>query len=328
MIKTLAVIFVLLSTAVYGKEDGIYIAVGNGLHKMSSNDGIKWGNHEFKAKPAHNQLDLKYLVVGDGIAVAVGGYSKSNILVTLDGVKWEQIDFNIGVISGVVYEDGRFLAVGEGGRIAASEDGFKWKEVADAKVKDFLSDEAKELGLKKGIKSNLRAWRVLDGKLIGSGDNGFVVTTDDLKKWEMKRLEPQSRMYIEVAEDVGAVLCGDRSLHFSSDGDKWEEVGPKVADGDKFFSITHDGNRFLVNSKSGRGWESTDGKVWEALKNIEMPGKIKAVSPDMLYSFAASWRYTDDLKYSTDGGKKWKSAEIPGPVGITNIVWAPGFPKF
>ncbi len=75
---------------------GIYLAVGNGLHRLSSHDGITWSHHHFVGKPAHDQNDLKSLATGNGVAVAVGGFSRSNILTTRDGVKWHINDFNAG----------------------------------------------------------------------------------------------------------------------------------------------------------------------------------------------------------------------------------------
>jgi len=103
-------------------------------------------------------------------------------------------------------------------------------------------------------------------------------------------------------------------------------VAGKTGNRDRLSSLTHDGERFLINNRRGQGWESADGKDWRLVEGSTFPANIDAVRSDLIYSFQIYWKATEDLKYSTDGGKTWKSAEIPAPVGITDIVFAAGFP--
>ena len=313
---------------VSAKGEGIYIAVGNGLHRMSSNDGVVWENHVFVDKPGHNQNDLKSIAVGNDVCVAVGGFSKSNILSTTDGIDWHINKFNIGVLSGVIFLDGRFLVFGEGGAVAESKNGVDWERAGAADFREHLKEEADELGIDKPLKSNIRAWRHSNGVFMGSGDNGVLLTTCDFQKWNYPpRIEPYSRLYLESDEN-GFVVRGDRTLHFSPDGESWTEVTPKLEEKERLFTITHDGERFLVTSREGRGWFSDDGKTWEEAKGAEFPGTIMALRPDLIYSFASYYQFTEDLRYSDDGGKSWESAKLPAPAGVTNLIFAPGFPKF
>jgi len=311
-----------------GEEGGVYIAAGHGGHRMSSIDGITWTNHEFWDKPSHNQNDLKAIAAGNGICVVVGGFSKSNILTTTDGVEWHRNEFNMGVLSGVLYRDEKFLAFGEGGRIAASADGLKWERIGDANVREHLATEAESLGLEKSIKSNIRRWREAGGLYVGSGDNGFLITTRDFETWNYPaRIEPQSRLFIE-SDGAGFVVHGERSLHHSSDGETWTDVTPELAEKGRFSTLTHDGERYLLNDRSGNGWESMDGTEWSAIKDATFPNTIAALRPDLLYSFAIYWKYTEDLKVSTDGGKSWDSAILPAPAGITCLTRVPGMKPF
>lgn len=305
---------------------GLYIAVGNGLHRMASNDGVTWSQHQFVEKPGHNQNDLKALATGRGVVVAVGGFSKSNILTTKDGIEWHKNDFNAGVLSGVMFVNGSFVAFGEGGRVIESGDGHQWKPVGDAKTRDYLKTEAAKLGVAEPIKSNIRAWRHAGGRFVGSGDNGFLITTTDFQKWDYPpRIEPQSRLYIET-DGKGFVVVGESSLHHSSDGLTWTAVTPPLPDKTRFASLIHDGQRYLVNSRDGKGWASKDGRAWEPVANAKFPGSLAALRPDLIYSFATYWQYTENLQYSTDGGKTWKSAKIPAPAGVTRIIHAPELP--
>lgn len=303
-------------------EGGIFLAVGNGLHRLSSTDGITWSHHQFAGKPSHDQNDLKSLATGNGVAVAVGGFSKSNILTTRDGVEWHINDFNAGVLSGVIFVNDAFHAFGEGGKVIRSTDGLKWEVIGDAKTKDHLTAEAKKLGEAAPIKSNIRDWRHACGRFVGSGDNGFLITTTDFQKWEYPpRIEPRSRLYIST-NGSGFVVVGEATLHHSADGLEWTNVTPKLPESTKFGSLVFDGARYLVNTRKGTGYESTDCIEWKELKGVILPGTLAAVRPDLLYAFETYWKPTENLQYSTDGGKSWKSATLPAPAGITRIIRA------
>jgi len=304
---------------------GVYIAVGNGLHRMSSNDGLVWSNHVFEKDPGHDQTDLKHIAAGNGAVVVVGGFSKSNILTTRDGVDWLINDFNIGALSGVIFVDGQFYAFGEGARVARSPGGEEWEEVGERDAfRDFLRAEKEAGGLEKTIKSNLRAWRYANGTYVGAGDNSIVATTTDFKDWEFQRLEPRERLRPET-DGQAFVLWGGQSLFYSPDGEEWVDVSVDTND-KRISSVEHDGERFLMNTRSGEAWESPDGKAWSKLDGVEFPGFIAALRPDLYYSFKNYWQYTEDLKVSTDGGKTWQSTEIPAPAGVTNILFTEELP--
>lgn len=313
-----------------GRGVGIYIAVGNGAHRISSPDGITWSNHVFVGKPGHNQNDIKDIAVGNGVCIAVGGFSRSNIFVTRDGMNWEQNPFNIGVLSGVIFRDGQFYVFGEGGRVAVSEDGEDWEKVGEANFREHLTEEAEALGLDERLKSNIRSWAEANGTFVGAGDNGVLVVTRDFEEWIYPpRIEPHSRCFIE-SDANGFVVRGDRTLHHSPDGITWTEVTPEFDEDEqpRFVSIVHDGERFIVNTRDGEGWASKDGTAWERIESATFPGHLAALRPDLYYSFQTYWKYTEDLLRSTDGGETWESCKIPAPVGVTNLIFAEGLPAF
>jgi hypothetical protein len=324
-VRLILFIILLTSSSPLSAKDpsGLYIAVGNGLHRMSSADGLTWTNHVFAEKPGHNKNDLKSLATGHGVVVAVGGFSKSNILTTTDGKDWHVNDFNAGVLSGVIFTNGAFHAFGESGKVIRSKDGLMWEVIGDAKTKDHLVAEAQNLGETAPIKSHIRDWRHAGGRFVGSGDNGFLITTTDFTKWEYPpRIEPRSRLYIET-NGSGFVVVGEATLHHSADGLEWKNVTPALPAGGKFASLVHDGKGYLANTRSGVGFESTDGLQWREIKGATFPGQLAALRPELIYSFAAYWQYTEALKVSTDGGKTWQNTTIPAPVGVTCIIHAP-----
>ena len=330
--------FLALGAAVSGttsvtadQPDGVYIAIGHGLHRMASDDGIHWTAHQFEGDPGHNQNDLAQAIVAEDVCVAIGGYFRSNILTTKDGVEWTKSEFNAGVLSGIAHLDDRFLAFGQGAKVIESPDGYEWSVIGDGKVRDYLKQEADKLGLDKPIKSNIRAWRYANGRFVGCGDNGFLVTTTNLKDWTFPpRIEPQSRLFIE-SDGENFVVYGHHTVHHSTDGVNWTDVTPEPVAGsteksDRLTSLTHDGKRFLINNRQGKAWLSPDGRRWLLIEGRSFPANIEAIRPNLIYSFQTYWKATKDLQYTTDGGQTWQSADIPAPVGITDMVYAPGFP--
>jgi len=319
------------SAANADEPDGVYIAIGHGMHRMASDDGIHWTAHQFEGEPSHNQNDLAQAVVGDDVCVVVGGYFRSNILTTKDGVDWTKNKFNAGVLSGIVYLDDRFIAFGQGAKVIESPDGYDWSVIGNGELKDHLKEEAAAQGLEKTIKSNIRAWRYANGRFVGSGDNGFLVTTTNLKDWTFPpRIEPRSRLFIE-SDGENFVVYGHHTVHHSTDGVNWTDVTPESIAGsteksDRLTSLTHDGKRFLINNREGKAWLSPDGRRWQLIEGRSFPANIEAIRPNLIYSFQTYWKATKDLQYTTDGGQTWQSADIPAPVGITDIVYAPGFP--
>ncbi|MGF1451469.1 MAG: hypothetical protein ACFB21_05285 [Opitutales bacterium] len=309
-------------------SDGIFIAVGNGLHRMSSNDGREWTNHVYKGKPGHDQNDLKDIAFGNDSVVTVGGFSRSNILTTTDGVAWHKNDFNIGVLSGVIFHEGYFYVFGEGARTARSPDGMTWEAYGDGNLReDFLEPEAERLGEDKPIKSNIRQWRFAQGRFVGTGDNSIIATTVDFNDWDYQRLEPRERLFVETNGRT-FVAHGRESVQYSPDGLTWTEVTPDDLGDGRINSLVFDGERYVLNNSRDVGWESSDGEVWARIADASFPDFIASLRPGLYYSFKNYWQYTEEFKVSTDGGKTWESTNIPEPVGVTNIIFAPGFASF
>ncbi len=316
-----------LATGSLLAEPGIYVAAGHGGHRMASKDGLAWTHHHFWGKPAHNQQDLKAIATGNGTVVVVGGFSKSNILVTTDGVSWEQPGFNMGVLSGVLFRDGRFLAFGEGGRVAESKDGLEWTLIGDAEVRKYAKSEGERLGTDR-VKVNVRKWREANGVYVGAGDNSILVSTRDFKKWHFaERKEPLSRLMLE-SDGKTFVAVGGQTLDWSTDGETWTRVPFDLAEKEKFNNIVYDGERFILTTAKGKAWESGDGQDWSPISNATFSGTIAALRPDLYYAFETYWKFTEEMLVSTDGGKNWEPVELPAPVGVTCIIHAPDIPPF
>lgn len=311
-------------------SNGMFIAVGHGAHRMASEDGLVWKHHHFVDKPGHNHNDLAAIAGGNGLCVAVGGFARSHLLYTRDGVAWKTGEYNIGVLSGVLFRGGKFLIFSQNGRVASSPDAENWTVLGNADVRSHIRKEARQLGLDKPIKSNVRIWREVGGVYLGSGDNGLRVWTRDFEQWHFHRTSLRSVWPKMESDGKVFVVAGD-IVEWSADGRSWSRatlpgLETPLPEKKKFRSLVHDGKRFLL-SYAEQAWQSPDGKTWRLLEDVTLPGYVAAPRPDRWYSFENYWKYTEKLLVSTDQGKTWKEAKLPAPAGITHILYLEDFPK-
>ena len=317
--RVLLLLLCTLSTFVFA--DGYFVSIGNGAHRMYSKDGIKWEHHEFAGRPTHDQNDLKGLARGNGVTVVVGGFSKSNIYITKDGKSWERINFNIGVLSGVVFVDGKFYIFNEGGRTAESKDGKKWKKLSEGVVGKWAKEEAKRRGMDK-LKSNVRMWKYANGTFVGAGDNGVIAATKNFKDFhmqkapgEVKRFRLASNGQVFVAADNN----GGKYAYVSKDGKEWQDISPKLTGREKIKDILFDGERFILKIQD-YGLESTDGYKWKKIKGATFPGTL-IVTPKAYFSAGPWYKYTEKPKVSFDKGKTWKDCKFPAKAAMRYVLY-------
>ena len=310
-----------LFLSVSALADGYFISIGNGAHRMYSKDGIKWEAHEFIGKPGHDQNDLKAIAHGNGITVVVGGFFKSNIFTTTDGKTWEKSKYNIGVLSGVVFEEGKFTIMNEGGNMATSKDGKNWKQVAKNVVGPWAKEEAKKLGLDK-LKSNIRMWKYANGAYVGAGDNGVICTTSNFKKFDLqkspgdvKRFRLSSNGKVFVAADNN----GGKYASYSTDGKTWTAIDVKLDPKEKIKDIVFDGERFIMKIQN-YGLESTNGKTWKKINNATFPGTL-IVTPKAYFSAGPWYKYSEKTKVSFDKGKTWKECQFPAKAAMRYVLY-------
>ncbi len=310
-------------------SQGLFIAVGHGAHRLASEDGLTWGHHQFVGKPGHNHNDLAAMTAGNGLCLAVGGFARSHILYTRDGIEWKTGQYNIGVLGGALFRGGKFLIFSQNGRVASSPDAENWTILGNAYVRSHIREEARQLGLDKPIKSNVRIWREAGGVFLGSGDNGLRVWTRDFKQWHFHRTSLR-RVWPKMESDGKVFVVAGDIVEWSTNAADWtvaelpglETPLPQK----KFRSLVHDGKRFLL-SYGQQAWQSPDGKTWTLLDGVTLPGFVATPRRDRWYSFENYWKHTRKLLVSTDQGKTWKEAKLPAPAGITHILYLEDFSR-
>jgi hypothetical protein len=257
-----------------GKEGETYRAVAFGNKRFvavgsyggsnifaASTDGATW-----KA----GTRDAKYVAYFRGLAfggdtfVGLGGDpgsvgdSKPFICTSSDGLTWSDALPVPGkhILRRAAYGDGRFAAVGDRGRRAATKDTKTWTEAEGVKAIDTLVD----------IAFGIPAGPVKKPVFVGVGLHGLRMTSADGVKWE-------NRQAGEEGEHLNSIIwAGDRfvaigmgATYLSSNGVNWK----REKNSDAPTTAAYGRGVFVGANWKGRLMRSTDGIEWKQVHKSE-----------------------------------------------------------
>ncbi len=277
-------------------EKNWLLAVGHGGHRMLSQDGKTWLNHTSWGEPKHDQNDLNVATNFKGTFYAGGGYFSGRVSATRDGKTWSD-----GVVPGSapifgleVFGD-TLYAVDLRGKVFKTGDGEKWELVAKAEMPTathWIRGTAQGNNIIVGSgdfgpaiafdpKTNTITMTQMDGQtdknatwqrvafgngvFVVGGQAGLLAVTNDGKKWENNKAQPE-RGDIQCVEFTGKEFLATtaKSAYRSVDGKSWKEAKAPPARQvrrieDWLYTSTYAPSR-LARSKDG-------GDTWETLPN-------------------------------------------------------------
>jgi serine/threonine protein kinase len=235
------------------------------------------------------------IAYGNGKFVAGGGFGK--MAYSTDGVTWTAVEestfpdkvstYNeywgtliLSVsVSAFAYGDGRFVAVGEDGRMAYSTDGITWTAVRDSTFGG----------------SSINAIDYGGGRFIAVGQQGEIAFSTDGVSWTnagtniLGTYTSRGHTYGNDAKSITYgegrfVAVGDRgAMAYSADGRNWTAV-PNSGFGETYinaiaYGIAPDGaGRFVAGGYEGRIAYSTDGITWIAVDSKFGNNNINAIT--------------------------------------------------
>lgn len=151
------------------------------------------------------------------------------------------------VLSSLIFHDGQWVGVGDGGVIAVSEDGTSWRRVASPTQRSLVA-------------------------VAGGGDGivavgfGVILTSRDGRSWTLHEMSSPSWLS-DVAWGHGTwVAVGDRAVLASPDGTSWTAV-PGMGDM-AMNAVAWNGYRFVAVNSGGQVWTSTDGSEWTLTADV------------------------------------------------------------
>lgn len=137
--------------------DGLWVTAGGGGKIASSSDGLSW-----TVRTSGTSTVLYGLEYGDGVWIADG-----NTTVTSgDGITWSAVPGGTGVVraNAIGYSDGRFVAVGNSGEIATSDDaGVTWVSRSSGVTNALW-----------GVSNFGTTWIAVGGNVLISQNNGVT----------------------------------------------------------------------------------------------------------------------------------------------------------
>jgi hypothetical protein len=235
----------------------IVLAGGFGGNRIfaSSGDGKTWQTTQQDAKCA---LYVRGFGFFDGRFVALAGdpgavgEARPTAFFSRDGVSWEE-PVSLGgkwMLRRIAAGAGRFVAVGDRGRVAHSTDLRAWTDVKGTTAADSLIDIAFGAGV-----------------FVGVGLHGLRAASADGAAWERTRGEEGEHLNAVLWTGERFVAVGQAATYVSPDGKAWTRH--PVADGP--LSATYGGGVFLGTAWRGRILRSEDGIAWKEVHKASQP---------------------------------------------------------
>jgi photosystem II stability/assembly factor-like uncharacterized protein len=228
--------------------------------ELVSNNGEVWvlvkGNRMVSGVPTVDKSTISASVVFMSVSTASGGNMGGT---TWTAVSNSRFDYSI---RGIAYGGNRFVAVGDGGRMATSPDGTTWTAVSDSK---FGSDDIN--GIAFG-----------GNRFVAVGDDGKMRTSTDGTNWTAVNTNPGSLLnadgvlkqpaFSAIAYGNGKfVVSFNCYMATSMNGTTWTAVSDSKFGYDNISAIAYGNNRFVAVGDKGKMATSTDGTTWTAVSN-------------------------------------------------------------
>lgn len=306
-------------TVAYG--NGEYIVVKNGSTKTAhSTDGATWTEVDLDTSLAYGN---PYIAYGNNTFVMINTISNYNIWYSTDkGATWTKLTVSYQP-KGLCFGDGKFVVVGENGKIYTSTDGETWTEESTTPS------------------------TINNALLIAYNGSKYVILTssttayysDDAVTWtsttQPNFLGSYGGNYIATGNGKFiASYYSSKKIAYSADGTTWTEItldsnGGGVAYGDGKFVICGASEIFV--STDGENWTGTARSTTQKLEAITYGTKFLAVSSNSSYtkgSFINFAVYTKEAIPTTEStvysGVDTTSALTITAVGTGTITLSDG----
>ena len=253
---------------------------------------MSWRQPGGEIEGTYQGLGAVFAIVSDGSEVLALGSSRN--LVSADGNLWQALNDVEGIsddsndLLDVIYTPVGFVAVGLGGKVMLSSDGYSWQ------------------GVETGA-GQLNAVSYGAGKLVAVGNS--ITTSLDGEAWSPVEAELPAEGYVDVVSSGERfVAVGDEVAAYSTDGLTWVTVEVP----EDLVAVAWNDMQFMAAGSSGASYFSDDGLSWE-LKVL--PRDILSHASGNGMTIVATRRGSF---YRTTDGENWELAYDPGSQSRSN----------
>ncbi len=185
---------------------------------------------------------------GNGRFVLVG---TEGVAISVDGREWRSrasetaladLVFQGTAHRGVAFGNGRFVAVGDNGRVAVSADGLHWQ---------FLQPGP--------ANRNFGGVAFGGGRFAAVGDAGLVMISEDGLQWTDKSVGGTRNFQVVAWHDGQFAGAGTGFIHSPDNGETWSTGSMSGA---PFHGIAHGAGRFVAVGDDGSVSTSGNGTTW------------------------------------------------------------------
>jgi len=329
-----------------------YLAVGlenwfvGGVARFSSEDGLSW-------EQAAMDTDCVASAVtwADGRYVAVGGIWpwQACVLTSENGQDWDEVVFEEpGLLQDVVFANDQFLAVGLGGFVATSPDGYAWtvhEPTSDDGLRGLtwtderwfaVGEDGVLLSSSDGLVWEYQSSRQLgfshlveiqevvkgNGLFVGVGDYGRIITSPDGATWTQQSSPAPSSLESAIWTGAGFWAVGQYAVLWSPDGISWDlilndsEIAVwDIASGSDLLVAV--GKAFTISNSQSLVLTSSDGLNW-SYHWLESEGTLAAVEWTGSRFVAVGYR---GLQYESFDGINWIRHPLDELYVLRELAW-------
>ena len=287
---------------------------------VASSDGVTWSGADVKVGAFEDVYAA--ICYGKGIFVAVGNsaVASGTVCTFSDGLVWTHETDYLSNPFGVCFGNKTFVAVGDRGEIATSQDGTNWSiqypppgevlrgvaylggvfvAVGDNGVILVSSDNQATSWkqISSGVNSALRSVCYGDGLAVAVGDAGTVLKSKDGQAWKVCRSGTEELSGVCYADGIFVAVGGKGVALSSIDGADWVPRDLKTTY--DLSAIAYFAETFIAVGKSGTIVQSDsveDVQIISLTSNVKSPQAVgaavtwtcDATGPQPLsYAFAA-----------------------------------------
>ena len=238
-----------------GYVNGLFTVGGIRLDTYTSTDGITWTQ---RFAGTDNGKELHSIAYGNYMYVAVGELEsqeeyRATVLTSRDGITWIERtpDLPTRNFEAIIYKNGMFVATGENGIIATTQDGIEWTVQTAG---NYVSSVIFGKGLFLSVYSD-------------AGRGHYIQTSPDGITWTEK-ITGATKSLIEVAYGEGKYIAVgyEGTIISSLDLTTWTEETSGV--NDDITSVIYANGLFIATCPSSCVLTSPDGITWTANNNV------------------------------------------------------------